>query len=196
MPLVSIARCASFVAIAMLLTLTVASCSSGQVSEEVRLNKAIADYTEAIRLDPQKVDDRGDLAYHKRGTVYAERGEHDKAIADYTEAIRLYPVAKGPFLPHHLAGVYNARAKSHEKTGKYDKAIADYAEVIQIVERGSPNLSDALQFGAIAADAYYKRGVCYDEKGQHDKALADYKEAVRLAPELSKNEDLQKRMSK
>jgi hypothetical protein len=48
----------------------------------------------------------------------------------------------------------------------------------------------------MAADAHYKRGVCYDEQGEHGKAVADYKEAVRLAPELSGNEDLKKRMSK
>jgi hypothetical protein len=40
------------------------------------------------------------------------------------------------------------------------------------------------------------RGVCYDNEGHHDKALDDYKEAVRLAAELSKNEDLKKRMNK
>jgi tetratricopeptide (TPR) repeat protein len=196
---ISISRLTSFLALAVLLPAMVASCSgrtSPAQSEADRLRKAIADYTEAIRLDPNKVDDRGELAYHKRGTSYAQRGEHDQAIADYTEAIRLYPLVKAPLLPQHLAEVYNARASSYQKTGAYDKAIADYTEVIQIAERGAPSVGDALLFGGIAASGHYKRGVCYDEKGEHEKAIADYKEAVRLAPELGQDEELKRRMGK
>ena len=48
--------------------------------------KAIADYTEAIRLDPKDAK-----AYYNRGVAYGEKGERDKAIADFTEAIRLNP---------------------------------------------------------------------------------------------------------
>jgi lipoprotein NlpI len=51
-------------------------------------------------------------------------------------------------------------------------------------------------FGGFAADAHYKRGICYDETGDHAKAMADYKEAVRIKPDLTKNEDLKKRMGK
>ena len=47
---------------------------------------AIADCTEAIRLDPKFAD-----AYNLRGNAYAGKGERLKAIADYTEAIRLNP---------------------------------------------------------------------------------------------------------
>jgi tetratricopeptide (TPR) repeat protein len=49
-------------------------------------DKAIADYTEAIRLAPKCAE-----AYTNRGISYYEKGEQDKAIADYTEAIRLDP---------------------------------------------------------------------------------------------------------
>ena len=43
-------------------------------------DKAIADYNQAIRLDPKYT-----LAYYNRGVVYAIKGEYDKAIADYAE---------------------------------------------------------------------------------------------------------------
>ena len=49
-------------------------------------DRAIADFTEAIRLDPNP-----DLAYQWRGDAYSDKGEYDKAIADYTESIRLDP---------------------------------------------------------------------------------------------------------
>ena len=47
-------------------------------------DKAIADYTEAIRIDPARAD-----AFCGRGMAYAREADFDKAIADYTEAIRL-----------------------------------------------------------------------------------------------------------
>ena len=49
-------------------------------------DKAIADFTEAIRLNPNDAE-----AYYSRGCEYFEKGDHDRAIADFTEAIRLNP---------------------------------------------------------------------------------------------------------
>ena len=49
-------------------------------------DKAIADYTEAIQLDPKLAP-----AFNNRGLAWDEKGEHDKAIADYNEANRLDP---------------------------------------------------------------------------------------------------------
>jgi Tfp pilus assembly protein PilF len=47
---------------------------------------AVAEFTEAIRLDPQS-----DAAYHNRAHAYASKKEYAKAIPDYNEAIRLAP---------------------------------------------------------------------------------------------------------
>ena len=49
-------------------------------------DKAIADFTEAIRLNPQFA-----WAYWGRGHVYEVNRDFDKAIADFTESIRLDP---------------------------------------------------------------------------------------------------------
>ncbi|MGE0422384.1 MAG: tetratricopeptide repeat protein [Reyranellaceae bacterium] len=51
-----------------------------------QLDRAIADYNEAIRLDPSNVD-----AYVRRGIAYTENGQHDQAIIDFDEALRLKP---------------------------------------------------------------------------------------------------------
>ena len=48
--------------------------------------RAIADYDEAIRLDPQMPE-----AYRDRGLLYAGKGNLNRAIADYDEALRLEP---------------------------------------------------------------------------------------------------------
>ena len=50
------------------------------------MDRAIADLTEAIRLDPKYAN-----AYDNRGLAYRDKGDMDRAIADLTEAIRLDP---------------------------------------------------------------------------------------------------------
>jgi Flp pilus assembly protein TadD len=45
-----------------------------------------ADFTEALRLDP---DDA--MTYFIRGVVYAGKGDLDQARADFTESLRLAP---------------------------------------------------------------------------------------------------------
>jgi tetratricopeptide (TPR) repeat protein len=66
-------------------------------------DKAIADYTEAIRLDPKYA-----AAFYNRGMAWDDKGDNDKAIADYTEAIRLDP---------KLAAAYNNRGMAWEGRG-------------------------------------------------------------------------------
>src|SRR5882762_8738710 len=50
------------------------------------LARAIADYDEAIKADPQQ-----SAAYNNRGIAYAAGSDYDKAITDYDEAIKLKP---------------------------------------------------------------------------------------------------------
>ena len=74
-------------------------------------DQAIADYTEAIRLDPKIA-----AAYYNRAISYAEKGDHDQAIADCTEAIRLnqtQPV------------YYVRRARAYRALGDEAKAASD-----------------------------------------------------------------------
>ena len=50
------------------------------------LDRAIADYSEAIRLDPKSA-----LAFNNRGFAYFSKGDVDHSVADYSDAIRLDP---------------------------------------------------------------------------------------------------------
>src|SRR5262252_7929501 len=47
-------------------------------------DRAIADYSEAIRLDPKHA-----AAHYNRGKLYQDKGDLDRATADYKEAMRL-----------------------------------------------------------------------------------------------------------
>jgi len=92
-------------------------------------DKAIADYTEAIRLDPTYAP-----VYVKRGNAWLDKKNFDKAIADYNEAIRLIPT---------FAPAYRNRGDTWQSKKNYDKAIADYNEVIRLVP-GNPGAYNAL----------------------------------------------------
>ena len=60
----------------------------GNAWDDVRhdQDKAIADYSEAISLNPDDL-----VAFNDRGVVWREKGNINRAIADYDEAIRLDP---------------------------------------------------------------------------------------------------------
>jgi tetratricopeptide (TPR) repeat protein len=73
--------------------------------------KAIAECTEAIRLNPKYFE-----AYLTRGWAYDAKGDHAKAIAECTEAIRLNP---------KYAEAYYLRGSAYASNGEYAKAIAD-----------------------------------------------------------------------
>ena len=118
------------------------------------LAKAVADYSEAIRLDPKIVD-----AYRSRGYLYAWDGKLDLAIADLTEAIRLD--GKNIVLRQD-------RCKMYETKGDIDKAIADQSEIIRLDPK--------------SVAAYEARAALYAKKHDTDKAAADLAEAERLHP--------------
>ena len=120
-------------------------------------DKAIADYSKAIRLDRKYAD-----AYHDRGLVYGNKGNHDKAIVDFSKAIRLNP---------EDADGFHDRGVAYEHRGEFDKAIADYTEAIRLDPK--------------CASRYYSRGVAYGWNGKYSKAIADYTKAVRLDPKYA-----------
>ena len=56
--------------------------------EQGQTELAIADYDEAIALDPQAAE-----AFYTSGNAFCDLGDYDRAIADYDEAIALDPQA-------------------------------------------------------------------------------------------------------
>jgi tetratricopeptide (TPR) repeat protein len=82
---------------------------------------AMADFTEAIRLDPKFA-----LAYNNRGWIKANRGDRDGAIADYTEAIRLDP---------NYPKAYANRAIARDQLGDKRGASEDQAAAARIQEQ-------------------------------------------------------------
>ena len=54
-------------------------------------DRAIADFDQAIKLDPNCA-----VAYHDRGLAYRDKGDNDRAIADFDQAIKLDPKSLRP----------------------------------------------------------------------------------------------------
>jgi tetratricopeptide (TPR) repeat protein len=154
-----------------------------------KLDSAIQDFGEAIRLDPidantrinrctaysfagrfdQAIEDCSEAirlnpkiarTFVNRGFAYRNKGDYDNAIKDYGEAIRLDP---------KLAIAYNGRGKAYGDKGDYDNAIKDYDRAIEL----NPNY----------ADAFNGRGVAHARKGEYDRAIADFDQAIRLDPQ-------------
>src|ERR1019366_8250522 len=82
------------------------------------IDRAFADYGEAIRLDPKNT-----TAYTGRGGLYLRKGDADHAIADYSEVIQIDP---------GLAfGFYN-RGNAYAVMSDFDRAISDLNEAIRL----------------------------------------------------------------
>jgi tetratricopeptide (TPR) repeat protein len=81
------------------------------------MNRALADYTEAIRLDP-----KNDEAYFNRGNAYYDKEDYDSALDDYNEAIRLSPRPE----------FYRERASAKKAKGDATGGDADIARARQL----------------------------------------------------------------
>jgi Tfp pilus assembly protein PilF len=153
-------------------------------------DKAIGDFTEAIRLDPYdphfyftrglayerndnldkafldyekaiQLDSFYQIAYVGRGNVYFDKGDLDKAISDYTNAIELLP-----YFADKVPIVYYNRANAYANKGNLDEALSEYSSYIQFVRDYAP--------------AYVGRGNIYIKKGDLNAANADFATARRL----------------
>ncbi len=114
--------------------------------------RAIADYDEAIRLDPKYA-----WAFYLRGNARTSGADDEKTLSDYNEAIRLDP---------ELAGTFHMRALLWSERDEREKALDDFSEAVRL------DPADAICFRL--------RGDIWTHKNDVDKALADYSEAIRL----------------
>lgn len=116
--------------------------------------RALADFSEAIRLDPQFVE-----AYQQRGQARFKNGDVEGAVADFTRAATLDPRHAGAFKARGMAMLYQ---------GNDDAAIADLTKAIQY--------GDADQSRLPAIEVFYarrSRAALYDRKQLYDNELGD-----------------------
>ncbi len=115
---------------------------------------AIADYTQAIKLNNQNSD-----AYYKRANVHYDLGKYQQAIQDYTQAIQA---------DSNNSKAYYNRGLAYSDIADIRSAIQDFAQVIQL----NPN----------DADAYRQRALSYYQLKDYKTAIEDYTQSIRLNP--------------
>jgi lipoprotein NlpI len=85
---------------------------------EEDLDGAIADWSEAIKLDPNYAH-----AYNNRAKAYRAKGDYQHAITDYNEAVTLDP---------HHALAYKGRGIAYLLSGQMAKAEADFQQTTNL----------------------------------------------------------------
>jgi len=155
-------------------------------------NKAIAEFTQAVRLDPNNA-----TYYQRRGTAFYMKKDYNMAIMDYSKMLQLNPGFMNGYVARGI--VYSAK-------GDYDRAIADFNHVLDIdpnvtdvyrtrgnayfrkkdYDRAIDDFSKLLSFDPNNSSAYDSRGMAYYYKEDYDRAITDFEAALRINPNSSK----------
>ena len=162
-----------------------------QLHQQGRFEQAIAEYDQAIRIDPRLA-----VAYVNRGGAFNELGEYQRAVRDETQAI---------LLDSKLAAAYDIRGLAYYSLGQYWLAIQDLTEAIRLepqltgayinralayanlgqTHRAIQDYDEAIRLEPRPALAYNNRGSAFHILSQYQRALEDYTQAIRFAPELA-----------
>ena len=133
-------------------------------------DRAIADFSEAIRLDPKEPG-----RYASRGDVWDEKSDYDRAMADFDKAISLNP---------RYAAAYNGRSNVWRNRRQLDRALTEIKEAVRLEPKNSgfadvacqhlssrwmistsriATYGEALALDPTIAIAYGGRGIVYSE---------------------------------
>ena len=157
-------------------------------------DKALADYEEAIRLDPNYRTPRSN-----RRIVWEKKGDWDKVIAELNEIITADP--KNPTLIMNRAAAWGGK-------GDFEKKFADYEAALVIDDKHAEAWNGKAWLRATCQDEKYRNGqqaveyatkaceltawkdfgyldtlaAAYAEAGNFDKAVEWQKKGMDLAP--------------
>jgi tetratricopeptide (TPR) repeat protein len=151
-------------------------------------DKAMQDFDQAVRLDPQDL-----IAHTDRGRIWLERGDTERAMADLNQAIQIDPKD---------AISYGERARVRHAMGDFVEAMADFERAIGVDptmpelyagrayvlhamgdhERAISDFDTAINSGVRNKDLLNGRGLAFIGVGRLDAAINDFDEAIRLCP--------------
>ena len=120
------------------------------------LDKAVADYREAIRLEPKTVEG------YKHWGPAKDRDLRSKTLDRLEEALA---ARKDDARACYIKGIALQREE------KLDEAITQYDQAVQLYPR--------------YPEVHYNRGLAYRKKGDMERAVTDYSHAIDLDPRLA-----------
>jgi tetratricopeptide (TPR) repeat protein len=162
-------------------------------NEEADLERAIADASKAIALDPTKPG-----YYETRALAYESAEKFKEAIADYSHRLNMTSAVShtasetiesiiDPWLPQNR--VLESRAGLYEKLGDWKNARADRQKLIDQYTREIENVkrlerNNPSEKGDENRPPYEDRGEQYANIGEFEKALQDYTLAIKSCSDL------------
>ena len=158
------------------------------LASQGRVDEAIAQYSEAVRLKPDFAE-----AYYDLGLGLASQGKVNEAIAQYSEALRLNS---------NYAEAHNNLGVALAGQGKISDSIAQYSEALRLkpddavahnnlgnllarqgkVDEAIAQYHEALRLKPDFAQAYYDLGLVLAGQKKVDEAIHEYREALRINP--------------
>ena len=152
-------------------------------------DQALADFNEAIRLNPDYAP-----AYASRAQAWAKKYYRDREIDDYTEAIKRDP---------SNASYRLARAESWSAQGMHSRAMADYEDALRMepnnpsfwVSRGNEwrrhlkldnaiaDFTHALQINPRYAAASIARGNTWKQRRDFERAIQEFSSLIQTDPQ-------------
>jgi protein O-mannosyl-transferase len=122
--------------------------------DEGMTEQALADYAEAIRLEPDR-----HAAYNSRGKLYFDTGRFEEALENYKKAITINP-----------------------DNGEYHTNLGSTYGMLGRMQDGIEAMTRGLELRPNFAQGYANRSVMYNEVREHQKALADIESYLSMEP--------------
>ena len=130
-----------------------------------RYDEAIADFTQALALNPDLA-----TAYNDRAIAFRNKGDLGRAVADYSAAIKLMP---------NVDSFYLNRGLAYAKGGQWEEAIADYRQALYY----KPKLVSAL---VALGDAHLQMGHNSDAVVAYQQAMREKADLLNVYPGVGK----------
>jgi tetratricopeptide (TPR) repeat protein len=160
------------------------------LEEQGRVDEAMAQYSEALRLQPSHPQ-----AHNVLGLALAGQGRLDEAMAQYSEALRIKP--------DFAAAHYNL-GRALQRQGRINEAMAQYSEALRLqpshpqahnvlglalagqgrLDEAMAQYSEALRIKPDFAAAHYNLGRALERQGRINEAIVQYSEALRFDPDF------------
>ncbi|MDG3008149.1 tetratricopeptide repeat protein [Paludisphaera mucosa] len=156
-----------------------------RIGDVLSLDDAVALHTEALRVDPRRVD-----ALIDRARIWSTKGEHAKAMADVDAAVAIDPSkASDRVFIRARKGDLQATIDECEDLLRDDP---DDAEILALrgsihlargdLDRASTDFDAAIRLDANHSNARFHRAQLRTKRGDDDGATADLDARIRLVP--------------